>query len=104
MPPGAPVEQAHLPEREEVAQLAIIAAMPVMEVGNVRVRVFGGGVLVPVGVPDSDRKVGMGVPMVAVVVAVAVGVAERFVGVRVRVAVERQQCDGSHEERAGKKL
>ena len=40
----------------------------------------------------------------AVVVAVPVGVAEQFVSVRVRVAVEPQQCDGSHEERAGKKL
>ncbi len=42
--------------------------------------------------------------MMTVVVAVAVDVAERFVGMWVGVAVERQQGDGPHEERAGKKL
>jgi len=54
-----------------------------MKVGNVRMRVLGRGVLVPVRVPGLDRKSGMGVPMVGVIVTVAVDVAERLVSMRV---------------------
>jgi len=57
--------------------------VPVMKVGNVRVGVLCPVVLVPVGVPDRGRQIGMCVRMVAVVVTVAVHVAERFVGMRV---------------------
>ena len=87
-----------------VARERLARPVPVVKVGDVRMGVLRRGVLVPMAVPAFDRKLGMGVPMVAVIVTVAVGVAERLVGMLMGVTVERQQGDGAQEAPAREKL
>lgn len=63
--------------------LSTAALVSVVQVGHVRVCVFCGGVLMPVGVPAPARSLGMVMPMMAVIMTVAVRVTERLVDVRV---------------------
>ena len=75
-----------------------LVGVPVMQVGEVPVRVLQPSMAVGMGVPRRRGQPRMGVVVVPVVVAVAMDVLQGFVDVRVLVLVDQQQGDPGEQQ------